>query len=372
MTEKMSKILFIIDHLGCGGAERITLQLAEYLAANDHSIHLAVLNGRLNYYHCTSGIDYTDLQLGESFAYGKIWKNKVLSPDEKTKIDTLLTNNFDLIITGYNNGHWLAPYLKGNVWHWIHGDLLEFRNFNNPLKQIKEHIRFFKNKRKFSKLFNHKNLITVNRDLENKAKTYANPSCVRTIANGVQISEDLITRSQSTSKKWDVIFVGRLVPIKQVDHAIKAFALSNLSGKMAIVGDGPERQKLEALARELGISDRVDFLGWVDNPHQFMLKSKCLVLCSLYEGSPVTLAEAIVLDVPIVSYNSSLGIKDLLTKQNSPYCLVNKQDILTLSKAITQCVENPYTYNQICKFEVQIEYMVQKILNLIKNENFSK
>lgn len=365
----MSKILFIIDHLGCGGAERITLQLAEYLAANDHSIHLAVLNGRLNYYHCTAtataSIDYTDLQLCESFAYGKMWKNKVLSPDEKTKIDTLLTNNFDLIITGYNNGHWLAPYLKGNVWHWIHGDLLEFRNFNNPLKQIKEHIRFFKNKRKFSKLFNHKNLITVNRDLENKAKTYANPSCVRTIANGVQISEDLITRSQSTSKKWDVIFVGRLVPIKQVDHAIKAFALSNLSGKMAIVGDGPERQKLEALARELGISDRVDFLGWVDNPHQFMLKSKCLVLCSLYEGSPVTLAEAISLGVPVVTYNSSLGIKDLFSSDIMQCALVNKQDIQGLTSALSQCIQTPYSYSVECMNKVCMKNMEKRFTSLI-------
>ena len=194
MTIKMSKILFIIDHLGCGGAERITLQLAEYLATHEHSVHLAVLNGRLNYYSCTTSVGYTDLKLGESFAYGKMWKNKTLLPDEKTKIDTLLTNNFDLIITGYNNGHWLAPYLKGNVWHWIHGDLLEVRKFNNRLKQLKEHLRFFKNKRKFSKLFHNRNLITVNRDLENKAKRYANPSSVKTIANGVTVPSQYLNQ----------------------------------------------------------------------------------------------------------------------------------------------------------------------------------
>ncbi|MGD9698991.1 MULTISPECIES: glycosyltransferase [unclassified Acinetobacter] len=360
----MSKILFIIDHLGCGGAERITLQLAEYLAANDHSIHLAVLNGRLNYYHCTSGIDYTDLQLGESFAYGKIWKNKVLSPDEKTKIDTLLTNNFDLIITGYNNGHWLAPYLKGNVWHWIHGDLLEFRKFNNPLKQIKEHIRFFKNKRKFAELFKNRNLITVNRDLESKAQTYAQPKSTVTIANGVQVSDDLIAQAPYTEKKWDVIFVGRLVPIKQVDHAIKAFSISNLTGKMAIVGDGTEREKLETLTKELNISDRIDFLGWIDNPHQLMLQSKCLVMCSLYEGSPVTLAEAIALGVPIISYNSSAGIADLFTIDTAKFGLVPKQNIKALSSALEKCVQNPYKYNQECIDKVCMDNMQKRILQL--------
>ena len=364
MTEKMSKILFIIDHLGCGGAERITLQLAEYLAAHEHSIHLAVLNGRLNYYHCTANVAYTDLQLCESFAYGKMWKNKVLSPDERTKIDTLLANNFDLIITGYNNGHWLAPYLKGNVWHWIHGDLLEFRKFNNPLKQIKEHIRFFKNKRKFSKLFKNRNLITVNRDLESKAQIYAQPKSTVTIANGVQVSDNLIAQAPYTEKKWDVIFVGRLVPIKQVDHAIKAFSMSNLSGKMAIVGDGSERQKLEALTKELNISDRVDFLGWVDEPHTLMLQSKCLIMSSLYEGSPVTLAEAIALGIPVISYDSSAGITDLFTLDTAKFGLVPKQNIRALSSALEKCVQNPYKYNQECIDKVCMDNMQKKILQL--------
>ncbi len=48
---------------------------------------------------------------------------------------------------------------------------------------------------------------------------------------GYGISDDLIAQSPYTEKKWDVIFVGRLVPIKQVDHAIKAFSMSNLSGE---------------------------------------------------------------------------------------------------------------------------------------------
>ncbi len=52
-------------------------------------------------------------------------------------------------MTGYNNGHWLTPYLKGNVWHWIHGNLLEVRKFNNRLKQLKEHLRFLKIKGNF-------------------------------------------------------------------------------------------------------------------------------------------------------------------------------------------------------------------------------
>lgn len=360
----MSKILFIIDHLGCGGAEKITLQLVEYLAKQDHIIYLAVLNGQRNQYHCSSLVYYTDLQIAESFAYGKMWKNKILTLAEQDKISQLLNHNFDLIVTGYNNGHWLTPYLKGNVWHWIHGDLLEVRKFKNPLKQMKEHLRFFKNKRKFSKLFHNRNLITVNRDLENKARKYTNPSIVKTIANGVNIPSTYLNQYASTEKKWDVIFVGRLVPIKQVDHALKAFAMSQSTGRMAIVGDGTERRNLENLARDLGILNRVDFLGWIEEPYKVMLQSRCLVLSSLYEGSPVTLAEAISLDIPVVSYNSSLGIQDLLSQQNFSFPLVEKQNVVALGQAIQQCLHRPYQYDDEFKFKVHIENMTKKILDL--------
>ncbi|WP_111885803.1 glycosyltransferase [Acinetobacter sp. CFCC 11171] len=360
----MNKILFIIDHLGCGGAEKITLQLAEYLANNGHDIHLAVLNGNSNHYSCSKAIKYIDLKVQISFSKGKMWKNKTLNEYEKHQINELLKYSFDLIITGYNNGHWLAPYLKGNVWHWIHGDLLEVRKFNNPLKQMKEYLRFFKNKRKFSKLFHNRKLITVNRDLENKAKRYANPSLVKTIANGVTVPSQYLNQYSSTDKKWDVIFVGRLVPIKQVDHALKAFAMCETKRRMAIVGDGTERRNLENLARDLGILNRVDFLGWIEEPYKVMLQSRCLVLSSLYEGSPVTLAEAISLDIPVVSYNSSLGIQDLLNQQNFSFMLVEKQNIVALGQAIQKCLHKPYHYDDEFKFKVHIENMTQKILDL--------
>lgn len=362
----MHKILFIVDHLGCGGAEKITLKLAEYLASNGHDIHLAVLNGKSNHYSCSKIIKYIDLKIQISFAYGKIWKNKKLTESEVHQINELLKYSFDLIITGYNNGHWLAPYLKGNVWHWIHGDLLEVRKFNNPLKQMKEYLRFFKNKRKFSKLFHNRNLITVNRDLENKAKRYANPSLVKTIANGVNIPPIYLNQYASTEKKWDVIFVGRLVPIKQVDHAIKAFAMSDTDGRMAIVGDGTERQKLEDLTRELKIANRVDFLGWVDYPYEYIASSKCLVVTSRYESFGLVLAESIILKTPIIAYNCSSGVNDIFSLQKDmENYLIPYNNITLLSQKLESCLKSPYNIKQETQEILQIKNMASKFISLI-------
>ncbi len=368
----MKKILFIVDDLGKGGAEKITLALAHTLAKSKHLVTLAVLNSSRNTLIVDPSIEYIDLNIDAKFAFGKLWKFKELSTKELQNFSSLINKrNFDLIIIGFHNGYYLGKYLtqKENIWYWIHGDLLEIRRFNNPLKQIKEYFRFFRNKRKFSKLFKNKNLITVNRDLEYKAKIHTQPNSTITIANGVELPKDLIGRSKFTKKKWDVIFVGRLVQIKQVDHAIKAFAMSNLTGRMAIVGDGPECQKLKDLAKQLNISDRIDFLGWVDEPHQLMLQSKSLVMCSLYEGSPVTLAEAIALGIPIISYDSSAGITDLFTLDTAKFGLVPKQNIQALSDALEKCVADPYIYNNECIEKVCIQNMEIQILNLVSKEN---
>ena len=167
----MKRILFIIDDLGKGGAEKITLELAHTLAKNEHLVTLAVLNSGKNTLIVDSSIEYIDLNINPKFAFGKLWKLKKLSKQEQETVSSQINDkNFDLIILGFHNGYYLGNYLnpKNNIWYWIHGDLLEFRKFNNPLKQIKEHIRFFKNRRKFSNLFKYRNLITV--DFRHKSK----------------------------------------------------------------------------------------------------------------------------------------------------------------------------------------------------------
>ncbi|MEA3214252.1 MAG: hypothetical protein QOJ19_408, partial [Acidimicrobiia bacterium] len=61
-----------------------------------------------------------------------------------------------------------------------------------------------------------------------------------------------------------VTFVGRLVGFKGADHLLKASQRLGIDHRLAIAGDGPDLQALMALAAELGISDRVDFLGRMD------------------------------------------------------------------------------------------------------------
>ena len=105
------------------------------------------------------------------------------------------------------------------------GYMVNYQNTARPaniFKRIKENIRQIKHQAKFKRLFHQKNLITVNQDLKLKYQSLLPNSQIRHIANGVQITQKNITFS--FDKIWDVVFVGRLVAIKQIDHAITAFA----------------------------------------------------------------------------------------------------------------------------------------------------
>lgn len=80
-----------------------------------------------------------------------------------------------------------------------------------------------------------------------------------------------------------VVYVGRLERAKKVDTLISAFAAATLPGdvRLRIVGDGSEREALERLANDLGVSDRVDFAGAVTDPRQ---------LREIYAGTVVSVS----------------------------------------------------------------------------------
>jgi glycosyltransferase involved in cell wall biosynthesis len=75
------------------------------------------------------------------------------------------------------------------------------------------------------------------------------------------------TRSAKPGAKLELIFVGGLIPCKACDLALRAAAplLRNDSAHFAVVGDGPERGRLEDLAKSLGIEKAVSFCGWVSH-----------------------------------------------------------------------------------------------------------
>ena len=80
-----------------------------------------------------------------------------------------------------------------------------------------------------------------------------------------KISEVVFSLKQGGMVRYRILYIGRLIPAKKVDLLVRAFALAKKSlptrVRLTVVGDGPCRDDLEALAGDLGIAEQVDFLG---------------------------------------------------------------------------------------------------------------
>jgi glycosyltransferase involved in cell wall biosynthesis len=108
--------------------------------------------------------------------------------------------------------------------------------------------------------------------------------------------------------------VGRLVAQKDHDTLLRAFAVSGLAGRahLLILGEGPLRPKLEALAAQLRITDDVCFAGAVPDVYPYLRRATGFVLSSRYEGLPLALVEALSAGLPIVAVDCLTGPAEIL------------------------------------------------------------
>jgi glycosyltransferase involved in cell wall biosynthesis len=104
------------------------------------------------------------------------------------------------------------------------------------------------------------------------------------------------------STRFKVVTAGRLVPWKQIDCLIEALCDCDEAG-LVIVGEGPERSRLEALARQRQLADRVYFAGERSKQETAALMAACdlFVLNSTYEGFPHVVLEAMGVGLPVVA-----------------------------------------------------------------------
>jgi glycosyltransferase involved in cell wall biosynthesis len=127
-----------------------------------------------------------------------------------------------------------------------------------------------------------------------------------------------------------LVTVCRLVPWKGVEGVIRA--LPELAGaRLAVVGDGPLRAPLEALARELGVAERVLFTGGVPaaRVRAILRQADVFVLNSSYEGLPHVVLEAMAEGAPVVATDAGgtgevveHGVTGLLVEPGRPEALV--------------------------------------------------
>ena len=145
-----------------------------------------------------------------------------------------------------------------------------------------------------------------------------------------------------------IVAVGRLVRLKGFDILIRAFARlpEEFDARLVIVGEGVERKSLERLVAELGVGDRVTLLGARTNPWPYMAGAKVLAVPSRTEAFPSVIGEAFTLSVPVVASRCSEGVADYLD-QGRCGLLVPPEDVDAFAGALERILREPELGRQL-------------------------
>lgn len=146
------------------------------------------------------------------------------------------------------------------------------------------------------------------------------------------------------------VAAGRLVPLKGFDLLLEA--LARLDGKLGesrlvILGEGPERARLEEMVRSLRLSERVQLPGFVPNLADFLRHADGFVLSSRREGFPNVLIEAMAAGTPIVATDCPVGPR-LVLEHGAAGLLVPPDDAGALAGALRRLTEDPGLARRLC------------------------
>lgn len=173
-----------------------------------------------------------------------------------------------------------------------------------------------------------------------------------------------------------IVTVGSLTERKDVGTIIRALGLlkevneERSTAHLVIVGKGPEEAKLRVLASELGVSERVHFIGFDLNPYKWMALSDVVVSASIAEGCPNVIAEALALGCAVVATDCP-GDTAVLLNMTSSGRLVGVGRPREMAEAIEVSLRRPRVVEQSGLDQLSPDRVCEAYLAVLLQDNVS-
>lgn len=334
-----TKICLIGNSFSNGGSEKIHAVLSNFFYQKNIHIENIIFENKIAYPY--SGAVLT-LKSSPNWWLSKLF----LVPNLIVLNQFFKKNKFDFIIDFRSRGRYWQEYLY----------LKTFRKTPYIITVHSFNTKWYFPKNIFlaSKIFKSAfGIIGVSKKITQKIKNIYGYQNVFTIYNPIDICA--IEKAAISDQIFDFDYVisgGRMVldNNKQFDKLIAAYANSILPKrniKLILLGDGPQKPFLEAIAFQLKIADMVVFVGFKTNPYPYLSQAKCTLLCSKREGLPNIIAESLACGTPVISFDCFSGPSELVENHINGW-LVKDQNFDEFQFAIDQMATNNNLYAK-CK-----------------------
>lgn len=308
---KKIKVLFFIYQMGGGGAARTLLNIINNLDRQKFQPMLVTLNFDGSY----------EQELKEDVKFFKL-DTKRLSRSIFKIANIIRSEKIDLVFSTIPRVNTIAILATRFSFTKAKCVIREADNLGGSTKENLQLLGFG-----FVYKFSNQIVSLSEGVKENLVKRYKVKSKeVEVIYNPVDLNaiRDKMTTGQIDPQFEDVfdtdekvvITAGRLVEQKDQKTLLTAFAKVNekINSRLVILGEGHLKPELQQQAENLGIGDRVHFIGFQSNPYIYFKHSDLFVLSSKHEGFSHVLAEALATGTPIVSTNCKSGPEEVLDK----------------------------------------------------------
>lgn len=314
-NEQKKRILFLIDSMYGGGAERQTVELIQALHPR-YEIALSLLNeqGPLldEVPRDVSVLNLEGCAGWRRAVQGSLRLRSVIEayqPD--VIISSLIESNRLLART--------APFLPGDS-----KTVLTVQNNLSLNMERRSFLARLFDRIEVPLLYNRADcIVAVSEGVrESLMNVYGIPSSrLQVIHNMVNIGRVQERAHRPASLPWEnedtvplLVAVGRMVPQKAFHDLLDAFAVVRRGqvARLVILGDGPLRSELKSKTDRLGVTDDVHMPGYVDNPWAYMRRSDVFVSSSHWEGFSLAHLEAMVCGCPLVLTDCDFGPKELV------------------------------------------------------------
>lgn len=336
------KILFLINSLRDGGAEKILVDIVNHLDPNKYDIEVRLIYKRGIYF------DRLNRNVKLSFISGEIGTThaKVVSRllpilnseilhrifiHDKYDIEVAFLEGYATkIIAGAPKGVKKIAWVHCDVTktEWINGVYRTDDQFSNCYRKIDEAICVSQSvKEAFIERFGKvTKLIVKYNPVDNKKIK--------------ELCQEKISL-QSNADKITLVSIGRMTYPKRFIRLLAA--VNNLLKQgykieLWILGDGEERKELESFVKEQEIQDAVTFTGFLENPYPYIRQADLYVCSSIYEGFSTATTEALVLGTPVLTTDVS-GMREMLG--DSEYGLITENDDLAFENGLKTLLNNP-------------------------------